>query len=292
MLPFACSPAEAEPDAAPVENFPYPAEYAAPPASTPTQPPPSPAAAAELVEQEVENFPYPAQYAFHAEDGSHTHADDGSELPLEQSEEEEQLVDSGEEDEGEPHWAGVSPPRDDEDDAGDEEQQQQDAAAAPSPSPAAPAAVTSATFTLEGESTGSSSISSESAAAGSWWRQARRSVRDALSAVQPVGHEMLELYAAGWSALWDMLFPSPPTPAEGEAAERARERKRSSSRNASRGGEGQRRHTLSRSGRSSLTRCPLLFPCCCRLCQPLRRPERRPVWPRRRWTALSARWTS
>lgn len=151
----------------------------------------------------MENFPYPAEYAFHAEDGSHQHADDGSELPVDDEQREEDEKDDG------PHFAGVAPPQDNEEEQGE--------TVAPS-TPDAPAAVTSATYTLEGESTGSSSMSSMTAAAAAWWRQASRAVRDVLRPVRPALYEAAMLWRQGWLELWDMLFPSPPTPAQGEEA--------------------------------------------------------------------------
>ena len=185
-----CSPDAAQLDAQPAENFPYPAEYAFKPTEDATPHHSTPAAAEPVIEQEVENFPYPAEYAYQA-DAIHT----ATQLPPEELyEEDEQPIDE----------AAVQ--------ATEAAQQQPQEPAAV----AEPAKVTSATYTLEGE-TQQHSLTQRLRAA---IRRAVEGVSDAMPDVPPVLYEVLEVYADGWRWLMKKLFPRPLTPAEGERSSR------------------------------------------------------------------------
>ena len=189
-----CSPDAALPDAQPAENFPYPAEYAFKPTEDAAPHHSTPAAAEPIIEQEVENFPYPAEYAYQA-DAIHT----ATQLPPEEVyEEDEQPADA----------AGAQATE-----AG--QQQPQEPAAA-----AEPAKVTSATYTLEGETQQHSLTQRLTAAVG----RLVDGVSDAMPEVPPVLYEVLKVYADGWRWLMKRLFPRPLTPAEGERPSRRQQR--------------------------------------------------------------------
>jgi len=192
VLLACCSPDAAQPHSEAAENFPYPAEYAYKPAddaaphhSTPTAEP--------IIEQEIENFPYPAEYAYHA-DATHTTT---------QTQEADVLE---EEEEGEPGgWAGVR--------ATGNEQASPPAQSAEQPAaPVEAAKVTSATYTLEGE-TQQHSLTQRAKAA---IDQLVDAVRLAMPEVPPFVHDVFQVYGDAWRWLMRKLFPKPLTPAEGE----------------------------------------------------------------------------
>ena len=186
-LLLCCSPEAADPNAQPAENFPYPAEYAYKPADEAAPHHSTPAAAEPIIEQEIENFPYPAEYAYHS-DATHT-TTQVPETEVVEEEEQQEDVPSGS--------AGVR--------AGGDDQPSQ---------PAQPEAakVTSATYTLEGE-TQQHSLTQRLREA---IKQVVSDVTEVMPEAPPLLHDVLQVYADGWRWLMNTLFPKPLTPAEGE----------------------------------------------------------------------------
>ena len=78
--------------------------------------------------------------------------------------------------------------------------------------PAEPAKVTSATYTLEGETQQHSLTQRLQAAID----RVVSDVGQAMPEVPPLVHDVLQVYADGWRWLMKTLFPKPLTPAEGE----------------------------------------------------------------------------